>query len=144
MERAWINPIAVDVDRLAEISHACPSGAIKYMRKDGKPDEIAPPVNLIAIREAGPYAVRGDIRLDGVPAGCRLTLCRCGASKNKPYCDGSHHRVSFATTGEPPAGQADMLAVRDGVLSIDTQLDGPLQVRGNLEITLAPLWTQSD
>jgi len=131
----WINPDAVDVDRLVEISHACPSGAIKYMRKDGKPDEIAPPVNLIAIREAGPYAVRADIRLDGVPAGYRLTLCRCGASKNKPYCDGSHHRVAFAATGEPPAGQADMLAVRDGVLSIDAQIDGPLQVRGNLEIT---------
>ena len=131
----WINPDALDVDRLVEISHACPSGAIKYKRKDGKQDETAPPVNLIAVREAGPYAVRGDIHLDGEPADYRLTLCRCGASKNKPYCDGSHHDVAFAASGEPPTGQADMLAVRDGVLSIDPQLDGPLQVRGNLEIT---------
>src|SRR6202041_3550824 len=53
----WINPDAIDVDRLVEISHACPSGAIKYKRKDGKADETPPPVNLIAIREAGPYAV---------------------------------------------------------------------------------------
>jgi CDGSH-type Zn-finger protein len=93
-------------------------------------------VNLVAVREGGPYAVRGDIRLDGEAAGYRLTLCRCGASKNKPFCDGSHHEVQFAATGEPPTGKdTEMLAVRDGVLAIDPQVDGPLRVRGNLEIT---------
>jgi CDGSH-type Zn-finger protein/uncharacterized Fe-S cluster protein YjdI len=131
----WINPDAMDVDRLVEISHACPSGAIRYKRKDGKPDETAPPVNLIAIREAGPYAVHAAIRLDDQSVGYRVTLCRCGASKNKPYCDGSHHDAGFQATGEPPTGSADMLAVRGGPLLIDPALDGPLQVRGNLEIT---------
>jgi len=63
-------------------------------------------------------------------------LCRCGASKNKPYCDGSHHDVEFAASGEPPTGkQTDMLPVRDGPLQIDPQINGPLQIRGNLEIT---------
>jgi CDGSH-type Zn-finger protein/uncharacterized Fe-S cluster protein YjdI len=131
----WIDPDGIETDRLVEIAHACPSGAIRYERKDGKHDETAPPVNLVAIREAGPYAVRGEIKLNGEPAGYRLTLCRCGASKNKPFCDGSHHDVHFAASGEPPTGKADMLAVRDGPLAIDPQIDGPLQVRGNLEIT---------
>ena len=131
----WISPDAIEVDRLVEISHACPSGAIRYQRKDGKHDETAPQVNLVAIREGGPYAVRGDLRLNGEPVGFRATLCRCGASKNKPFCDGSHHEIAFAASGEPPTGKADMLAVRDGALAIDPQLDGPLQVRGNLEIT---------
>jgi CDGSH-type Zn-finger protein/uncharacterized Fe-S cluster protein YjdI len=131
----WINPDAMDVDRLVEISHACPSGAIRYKRKDGKPDETAPPVNLVTIREAGPYSVRADIRLDGQSAFYRATLCRCGASKNKPFCDGSHHVVAFSATGEPPTGKADMLPVRDGPLAIQPELDGPLSVRGNLEIT---------
>ena len=131
----WISPDAIEVDRLVEISHACPSGAIRYTRKDGKHDETAPQVNLVAVREAGPYAVRGDIRLNGEPIGFRATLCRCGASKNKPFCDGSHHDAGFAASGEPPTGKADMLAVRDGPLAIDPQMDGPLQVRGNLEIT---------
>ena len=131
----WIFPDAMDPERLVEIAHACPSGAIGYRRKDGRPDETPPPVNLIALREAGPYAVRGDIRLEGQAGKYRMTLCRCGASKNKPFCDSSHHDVGFAASGEPPTGQADMLAVRDGPLVIDPQMDGPLQVRGNLEIT---------
>ena len=131
----WIHPDAMPVDSLVEIAHACPSGAIRYRRKDGKADETAPPVNLIATREAGPYAVRGALTIAGQPAGFRATLCRCGASKNKPYCDGSHHEVGFSASGEPPTGQADMLAVRDGELAIEPLLDGPLQVRGNLEIT---------
>jgi CDGSH-type Zn-finger protein/uncharacterized Fe-S cluster protein YjdI len=131
----WIHPDAMDVDRLVEIAHACPSGAIHYVRKDGKPDETPPPVNLISIREGGPYAVRADLHVDGEAASYRATLCRCGASKNKPYCDGSHHAVDFAATGEPLTESADMLEVRDGRLEIDPQVDGPLRVRGNLEIT---------
>lgn len=131
----WIRPDAVEAEALMEVAHACPSGAIRYRRKDGKADESAPPVNLLAVREGGPYAVRGDLQLDGVAAGYRATLCRCGASKNKPYCDGSHHEVGFAATGEPATSKADMLEVRDGPLRIDPQVDGPLLVRGNLEIT---------
>lgn len=131
----WIHPDAMDVERLVEIAHVCPSGAIRYRRKDGKADEPAPPVNLLAIRENGPYAVRADIRLAGQPGLFRATLCRCGASNNKPFCDGSHHEVTFTASGEPPSGVTDMLAARDGTLAIDPQSDGPLQVRGNLEIT---------
>jgi CDGSH-type Zn-finger protein/uncharacterized Fe-S cluster protein YjdI len=131
----WINPDNMPTERLAEIAHQCVSGAIRYQRKDGKPDETAPPVNLVSVRENGPYAIRADIRLDGVPAvSYRLTLCRCGASKSKPFCDGSHNEVKFAASGEPPSGKTDMLAVRDGPLAIDPQTDGPLRVRGNMEI----------
>ena len=131
----WLHPDTLPVERLAAIAHECPSGAIRYRRKDGKADESVPPVNLAAVREAGPYALRGALRLDGVDIGFRATLCRCGASKNKPFCDGSHHEVNFAATGEPASGATDMLPVRDGPLHVDPQPDGPLQVRGNLEIT---------
>lgn len=131
----WIQPDGIETERLVEIAHACPSGAIRYTRKDGVADESAPPVNLLAIREAGPYAVRGELSLAGQPSGFRATLCRCGASKNKPYCDGSHHEVGFTASGEPATGQADMLEVRGGPLDIEPLQDGPLHVRGNLEIT---------
>ena len=131
----WIHPDAMEVERVVEVAHACPSGAITYHRLDGVHDETAPPVNLAGIREAGPYAFRGQLQIDGEPTGFRATLCRCGASKNKPFCDGSHHDVGFAATGEPPSGKTDALPVRDGVLAIDPEINGPLAIRGNLEIT---------
>jgi len=130
----WIHPDAMAVEQVVEVAHACPSGAIQYRRVDGGPDEPAPPVNLAAIREAGPYAFRGRLEIDGEPCGFRATLCRCGASKNKPFCDGSHHEAGFAATGEPASGSTGMLPVRDGVVAIDPVLNGPLSVRGNLEI----------
>jgi CDGSH-type Zn-finger protein/uncharacterized Fe-S cluster protein YjdI len=131
----WLHPDAMEVERVVEVAHACPSGAIQYNRKDGVHDESPPPVNLASTREAGPYAFRGELELDGAPIGYRATLCRCGASRNKPFCDSSHHDVGFNASGEPAGGKTDALSVRNGVLSIDPQLNGPLSVRGNLEIT---------
>jgi CDGSH-type Zn-finger protein/uncharacterized Fe-S cluster protein YjdI len=131
----WIHPDDMDAEELMAVSRECPSGAIQYRRKDGGPEEHAPPVNLISVREAGPYAFRGALSIDGKPIGYRATLCRCGASKNKPFCDGAHHDVGFDASGEPPTGDStDMLTVRDGPVEVAPQTDGPLMVRGNLEI----------
>lgn len=134
VEGAWIHPDAMDPEETVIIARACPSGAIRYQRKDGGPNETAPPVNLVGLREAGPLAVRGDIWIDEVFFGYRATLCRCGASKNKPFCDLSHREIGFDATGEPPTGKADPLAKRDGPIAISPVTDGPLMVRGNIEI----------
>jgi CDGSH-type Zn-finger protein len=64
----------------------------------------------------------------------RVTLCRCGASKNKPYCDASHVAASFNATGEPATKQSEPLAARDGSVSITPYPNGPLGVKGNVEI----------
>jgi len=125
----------MDAEELMAVARECPSGAIQYRRKDGGREEQAPPVNLISTRESGPYAFRGDLRIDGAPIGYRATLCRCGASKNKPFCDGSHHDIGFNASGEPATGaDTAMLDVRDGPIDIAPQTDGPLAVRGNMEI----------
>jgi CDGSH-type Zn-finger protein/uncharacterized Fe-S cluster protein YjdI len=135
VEGPWIHPDAMNPEELAAVARECPSGAIQYRRRDGGAEERPPPVNLIRTLEGGPYALRGDLCIDGKPIGYRATLCRCGASKNKPFCDGSHHDVSFDATGEPPTGaKTDMLEVRDGLIEITPTLDGPLMVRGNMEI----------
>jgi len=135
VEGPWIHPDDMDGDELMAVARECPSGAIQYRRKDGGREEQPPPVNLISTREAGPYAFRGDLRIDGQPAGYRLTLCRCGASKHKPFCDSSHKTIGFEASGEPPTGDStEMLAVRDGHIDIAPQIDGPLAVRGNIEI----------
>jgi CDGSH-type Zn-finger protein/uncharacterized Fe-S cluster protein YjdI len=130
----WLHPDSMPVERVVEVAHACPSGAIRYRRLDGEANESAPPVNLIGVRESGPYAFRGQLQIDGEPSGFRATLCRCGASRNKPFCDGSHQEIAFAASGEPPSGKTEMLPARDGVLAIDPQPNGPLVVRGNMEI----------
>ena len=101
----WIHPDAMEVERLVEIAHVCPSGAIRYRRKDGKANEAAPLVNLITIRENGPYAVRADMQLNGQRGVFRATLCRCGASKNKPFCDGSHNEVEFRRVRRASLGE---------------------------------------
>lgn len=134
VEGPWIHPDDMDVEELAAVARNCPSGAIQYRRRDGAAEETPPPVNLIRTLEDGPNAFRGDLRIDGKPIGYRATLCRCGASKNKPYCDGSHHEIHFEASGEPATGdKTGALAVRDGPIEIAPQLDGPLMVRGNME-----------
>ncbi|MEI8145445.1 MAG: CDGSH iron-sulfur domain-containing protein, partial [Alphaproteobacteria bacterium] len=115
---AWIMPNAMDAEKLVAVAENCPSGAIQYKRRDGRPDEAAPPVNVLTIRENGPLAVNAPINLDGVEIGMRATLCRCGQSKNKPFCDGSHNGAGFTASGEPPTGDATALAVRNGPLAI--------------------------
>jgi len=129
----WIVPDASVVEDVAAVIRQCPSGALTYRRKDGH-DETAPPVNLITLNENGPYAVRGDLSIDGAPAGFRATLCRCGASKRKPFCDKSHKYVGFTASGEPASLPAQQLAERDGPLAVSPEPDGPLRIRGNLEI----------
>lgn len=129
----WIIPDATDVEYLCGTIRQCPSGALTYERRDGQAEPV-PPVNLITLRENGPYAVRADLAVDGEKVGFRATLCRCGASKRKPFCDKSHKYIGFEATGEPPTKDGPKLAVRNGPLTVEPQLDGPLQIRGNLEI----------
>jgi CDGSH-type Zn-finger protein/uncharacterized Fe-S cluster protein YjdI len=130
----WIFPDAMDTEAVVRVAYVCPSGAIQYDRKDGGPQEHQPPVNVMNLRENGPYAIRAPMTLAGESIGFRATLCRCGASKHKPFCDGSHNAVGFTATGEPETRNTQSLAVRDGPLSLEPQKNGPLVVSGNLEI----------
>jgi CDGSH-type Zn-finger protein/uncharacterized Fe-S cluster protein YjdI len=132
----WLHPETIPADRLVAIAESCPSGAITYERKDGGPAEPPPPVNVARIRENGPLALHAELEIEGPRGGSmfRATLCRCGASKNKPYCDGSHAAVPFVASGEPPTEPTDPLPTRGGRLRVLPTKDGPLMVDGNLEI----------
>ena len=130
----WIYPDAASVETLVTIAHECPSGAIAYKRNDGGENETPPPVNVANIRENGPYAIHAAMTVGNETVGYRATLCRCGASKRKPFCDGSHNIVGFAASGEPETRPSEPLAIRGGPLAIDPQKNGPLRVSGNLEI----------
>ena len=133
----WLHPDDTASERLVEVAHLCPSGAVQYERHDGRAQEGAPPVNMARLRENGPVALHGPLTLNGEPIGYRATLCRCGASKNKPFCDGSHHEVDFVASGEPASRTVDLLATRDGPIALSPVKDGPLKVEGNLELCAA-------
>src|SRR6185369_1510354 len=84
--------------------------------------------------ENGPYAVNAAIDLAEQGRMFRATLCRCGKSANKPFCDNSHRAAGFAATGEPATIESAPLAERGGVLHVTPLVDGPLQAIGSLEI----------
>jgi CDGSH-type Zn-finger protein/uncharacterized Fe-S cluster protein YjdI len=134
VEGEWIHPERATPDEVAMLALNCPSGAITYERFDGVANETAPMVNTLRVRENGPLAFHGELHISGREPAFRATLCRCGASKDKPYCDGSHTAAGFAATGEPAAVESRPLAARNGPLSIAPQVNGPLKVSGALEV----------
>ncbi len=134
VEGQWIWPDRMETQDLRAVAHNCPSGAVSYVPKGATEAEPAPHVNTVNIREDGPYAFHAPLELDGEKVGFRATLCRCGASKNKPFCDNSHKAIGFKATGEPGTRPSEPLKVRNGPLVVTPQKNGPLQVEGNLEI----------
>jgi CDGSH-type Zn-finger protein/uncharacterized Fe-S cluster protein YjdI len=134
VEGPWIDPDGASVEALMRVAINCPSGAIRVTRQDGGAEEANPNVNTITVRENGPLALHAEIELAGERRGTRATLCRCGQSRNKPYCDGSHVEAKFISTGEPPSAASARLAKRDGVVAITPYPNGPLGVAGPVEI----------
>jgi CDGSH-type Zn-finger protein/uncharacterized Fe-S cluster protein YjdI len=132
----WIFPDAAPAETVMHIGFNCPSGAIRVARNDGAgTSEVAPVVNTVRLRENGPLALEAPMLVRGGPGeSVRATLCRCGASKHKPYCDGSHAEAGFVASGEAEPKASEPLAVRDGMVEVQPQKDGPLKIAGNLEI----------
>jgi len=102
--RPWVLPDEAEADQVVEIVERCPSGALLYRRLDGGPQEDQGGARVTAIRN-GPLLVTGDIevrREDGtVEKLPRATLCRCGHSQHKPFCDNQHLAVNFRAPGVP-------------------------------------------
>jgi CDGSH-type Zn-finger protein/uncharacterized Fe-S cluster protein YjdI len=132
----WIHPDAASAETVMHTALACPSGAIRVAHNDGSASSDTPPlVNTVRIRENGPLAIEAELQIRGVPeATPRATLCRCGQSKRKPYCDGSHVAAGFIASGEPAAKDFAALEVRNGPVDVQPQPNGPLKLTGNLEI----------
>lgn len=135
---AWIFPDNASPERLARVARNCVSGAIRYERCDGADNEVAPPVNLVRLRENGPLALNAALQMvapDGTTSDqLRVTLCRCGQSNNKPFCDQSHIAAGFSASGEALTRPSPALASRDGPLVVTPLRDGPLDIRGAAEI----------
>jgi CDGSH-type Zn-finger protein/uncharacterized Fe-S cluster protein YjdI len=130
----WIYPDKADEPAMAQLAHNCPSGAITYERVDGGMGDAPPLVNTVRVRENGPLAINAPLAINGVDHGLRATLCRCGQSKKKPYCDSSHTAAGFVASGEPAKQESQALELRSGPVNVTPKLNGPLLVSGNLEV----------
>jgi len=102
--KPWVLPDAADAELVAQVVERCPSGALQYRRLDGGAEESHQGVRLVPVRD-GPLMVTGEItvaRDDGsVDTLPRATLCRCGESEHKPFCDNTHLKIEFRAPGVP-------------------------------------------
>ena len=98
-EEPWIHPNAEKADDVVATIKQCPSGALSQSTGGVEHrDEDRDPAVMVS--KNGPYVVTGGPELAGEKWGEgasteHFTLCRCGGSKNKPFCDGTHWAIKF-------------------------------------------------
>lgn len=93
------NPNNEEKEKIIETIRKCPSGSLAY-KLDGKLFDEFFSNPEIFISQNGPLHIRGNINLNDKSSSELIskehfTLCRCGSSKNKPFCDGAHRKVGF-------------------------------------------------
>lgn len=103
-ERPWVTPEGSTTEKIVEQVKKCPSGALSfaYDQRQEEPKEESIQRTEIEVRPGGPLRVKGVYTIrhkDGTTELCERdrSFCRCGLSKNKPFCDGSHREHEFDT-----------------------------------------------
>jgi CDGSH-type Zn-finger protein/uncharacterized Fe-S cluster protein YjdI len=109
-ERPWCQPEHGTLEKLRAVVAACPSGALRLGEGDAaEATHLDPAPESVGIRvmKHGPYAVTNipvEATSDAEGASPnKYVLCRCGHSKNKPFCDGTHHDVKWRDDAEDQA-----------------------------------------
>jgi len=140
----WIDADGADAEAVIAAVERCPSGALAYSI-EGMPAAAQPHECLITASRNGPYYVSGPVALatEGPPPPIphRYALCRCGGSKNKPFCDGTHWTIGF---DEGRGRQAGVFVPPFGIRRFAFLLGGLLvggTVAAFLAIDLAGQWT---
>jgi len=138
--KPWVSPDNSEAKTVASVIRLCPTGALHYLAEDSRLAEHPDPSNTLKINPDGPLFVRGNISLvteSGAPllSDTRMALCRCGASKNKPFCDNSHFAVAFEDPGmTTPGDNASSEMATSGKLNVIPTADGPLHLQGQITI----------
>lgn len=101
--RPWISPDGADTkEEIINTIRKCPSGALSYSVDGIEYRDQNERMPMITVSKGGPYLVTGSIDLMGDSIQWaegaskeHYVLCRCGASNNKPFCDGMHRVINF-------------------------------------------------
>ncbi|GAB3782629.1 hypothetical protein GCM10028818_38890 [Spirosoma horti] len=99
--RPWVNMEGTTTQRITEQVDRCPSRALSYFwnQENIQPENVQAE-SIVEPMPNGPLLVYGNLTVKS-PDGQETqknkvtAFCRCGASSNKPYCDGSHVRIGF-------------------------------------------------
>ena len=102
-KRPWIDMEGADLERIKEQVSHCPSGALSYIVNNKTVSEDSSATEEVISAEAmknGPLIVYGNITVKDsrgtiVKKNKVTAFCRCGASSNKPFCDGTHIKIGF-------------------------------------------------
>jgi CDGSH-type Zn-finger protein len=97
--------------------------------------EIALPQNVAFTAPNGPLIATGELQIETGAATLsqpRASLCRCGASANKPFCDGSHRTVGFIDAGEASPSEPIVELTAVGPVVFTPLPSGPLLANGSL------------
>lgn len=98
-EKPWVQPENGTLEDIAAVLAACPSGALRMSIGDQTPQHLTTGEVEISIQKHGPYWIKNiplEAEFNGVGASqAKYVLCRCGQSKNKPFCDGTHYDVKW-------------------------------------------------
>jgi len=97
--KPWIDPDGGSVRDIIKVIDKCPSGALSYGFGDKRYQELDQEPAIIT-RKDGPLNIQGYVQLvddqASIPENAEhYALCRCGHSKNKPFCDGCHQEEGF-------------------------------------------------
>lgn len=136
--KPWCQPDLTTNEEVADVVSRCPTGALTVDFADGSAAEQHEAINTVTVAYNGPLFVRGQLAIDNAPADApgvafRAALCRCGKSRNKPFCDNSHEKEGFTDYGA--VGETGMdEAGNGGELTIKPTTDGPLIFNGHLTI----------
>ncbi len=98
--RPWINIQGADTETIRQQVENCPSGALSYYLSTEQNTPAISVDTTVEVTPNGPLLVYGNITVKNKTGleekKYKVTaLCRCGASTNKPYCDGSHVKIGF-------------------------------------------------
>ncbi len=97
-QKPWVVPDGATTGSIVNQIDQCPSGALSYKMKN-KETQTKSTMVKINLAENGPLLVKGNVEItlkDGtIKEEKNTALCRCGASSNKPYCDGTHSKINF-------------------------------------------------
>lgn len=99
--KPWIDVQQASTEALIRQINTCPSGALTYYLNEEKMKEKENNPNVKAtVFENGPLVFNGEFTLVDTAGNEEIkkkstAFCRCGASSNKPYCDGTHKKIDF-------------------------------------------------